>query len=203
MFRSNHEAGGHLSEPAAEPVTRTRAIGFSRRRSAGVTRPWRRPVHCRSTTNTRRRPALQGGAYERTDRIQFWGPARQRPSTRPLPCAAPRHWPAGCPDRGDLYCRRRAHFPRPRLRILKSSSRFVDGPQRSAAHKARDKYRHPVETLAFFGIRSNMTGVGVWPFGGWYTDRSSHRTSRGRARSTPRRWIQLPTTRKTSNTTPS
>src|ERR1700726_2805913 len=47
---------------------------------------------------------------------------------------------------------------------------IVDGPQRSAAHKARDKYRHPVETLAFFDIRPNMTVVELWPFGGWYTE---------------------------------
>jgi predicted methyltransferase len=45
----------------------------------------------------------------------------------------------------------------------------VNGDQRSAANKARDKYRHPVETLAFFGIRPNMTVVELWPFGGWYT----------------------------------
>jgi predicted methyltransferase len=47
---------------------------------------------------------------------------------------------------------------------------IVDGPQRSAENKARDKYRHPVETLAFFGIRPNMTVVELWPFGGWYTE---------------------------------
>jgi predicted methyltransferase len=46
----------------------------------------------------------------------------------------------------------------------------VDGDQRSAANKARDKYRHPVETLAFFNIRPNMTVVELWPFGGWYTE---------------------------------
>jgi predicted methyltransferase len=46
----------------------------------------------------------------------------------------------------------------------------VNGDQRSAEHKARDKYRHPVETLAFFGIRPNMTVVELWPFGGWYTE---------------------------------
>src|SRR5690348_18459705 len=47
---------------------------------------------------------------------------------------------------------------------------IVNGDQRSAANKARDKYRHPVETLAFFGIRPNMTVVELWPFGGWYTE---------------------------------
>ena len=46
----------------------------------------------------------------------------------------------------------------------------VNGDQRSAANKARDKYRHPVETLAFFGIRPNMTVVELWPSGGWYTE---------------------------------
>jgi predicted methyltransferase len=46
----------------------------------------------------------------------------------------------------------------------------VDGTQRSTENKARDKYRHPVETLAFFGIRPNMTVVELWPFGGWYTE---------------------------------
>jgi predicted methyltransferase len=46
---------------------------------------------------------------------------------------------------------------------------IVNADQRPAADKARDKYRHPVETLAFFGIRPNMTVVELWPFGGWYT----------------------------------
>jgi predicted methyltransferase len=46
----------------------------------------------------------------------------------------------------------------------------VNGDQRPAADKARDQYRHPVETLAFFGIRPNMTVVELWPFGGWYTE---------------------------------
>jgi predicted methyltransferase len=46
----------------------------------------------------------------------------------------------------------------------------VNSDQRSAANKARDKYRHPIQTLAFFGIRPNMTVVELWPFGGWYTE---------------------------------
>jgi predicted methyltransferase len=44
------------------------------------------------------------------------------------------------------------------------------GAHRSATNKARDKYRHPKETLAFFGLRRNMTVVEVWPGGGWYTE---------------------------------
>lgn len=46
----------------------------------------------------------------------------------------------------------------------------VDSSARSPENKARDKYRHPLQTLTFFGIRSNMTVVELWPFGGWYTE---------------------------------
>ena len=46
---------------------------------------------------------------------------------------------------------------------------LANGPDRSAAQIARNKYRHPVETLTFFGIQDNMTVVELWPFGGWYT----------------------------------
>jgi predicted methyltransferase len=45
----------------------------------------------------------------------------------------------------------------------------VAGPQRSEKERARDVYRHPVETLEFFGIRGDMTVVELWPGGGWYT----------------------------------
>ncbi len=45
----------------------------------------------------------------------------------------------------------------------------IDSPTRSAADKARDRYRHPLETLTFFGIKPDMTVVEIWPGGGWYT----------------------------------
>jgi len=48
--------------------------------------------------------------------------------------------------------------------------KVVAGSQRSAEHKARDQYRHPVETLLFFGIRDDMTVVELTPGGGWYTE---------------------------------
>ena len=44
------------------------------------------------------------------------------------------------------------------------------GPQRSAANKARDAYRHPAETLTFFGLKPTMTVVEISPQGGWYTE---------------------------------
>ncbi|MEH2419713.1 MAG: hypothetical protein V7K48_01810 [Nostoc sp.] len=41
---------------------------------------------------------------------------------------------------------------------------------RSTANRDRDKYRHPAQTLEFFGLRSNMTVVELWPGSGWYTE---------------------------------
>ncbi len=43
-------------------------------------------------------------------------------------------------------------------------------PSRTPANIARDPYRHPVETLAFFGVRPSDTVVELWPGGGWYTE---------------------------------
>ncbi|MGH8260202.1 MAG: class I SAM-dependent methyltransferase [Steroidobacteraceae bacterium] len=48
--------------------------------------------------------------------------------------------------------------------------RILAGDQRSAAHRARDIYRHPKQTLLFFGIRPDMRVVEIWPAGGWYTE---------------------------------
>jgi predicted methyltransferase len=39
-----------------------------------------------------------------------------------------------------------------------------------ATNAARDPYRHPYETLTFFGIKPNMTVVELVPSGGWYTE---------------------------------
>ncbi|MGJ7564051.1 class I SAM-dependent methyltransferase [Variovorax sp. GB1R11] len=46
----------------------------------------------------------------------------------------------------------------------------VDGPQRSPANRARDGARHPLDTLAFFGIRPDATVIEIAPGGGWYTE---------------------------------
>ena len=48
--------------------------------------------------------------------------------------------------------------------------RILAGEHRSAENRARDPYRHPKETLLFFGIRPNMHVVEVWPGQGWYTE---------------------------------
>jgi predicted methyltransferase len=47
---------------------------------------------------------------------------------------------------------------------------ILAGEQRSPAERARDVYRHPKETLLFFGIRPEMSVMEVWPEPGWYTE---------------------------------
>jgi predicted methyltransferase len=51
-----------------------------------------------------------------------------------------------------------------------SLAQVLTGEQRSADHKARDLYRHPEQTLAFFDVQDTMTVVEVWPGEGWYTE---------------------------------
>ena len=41
---------------------------------------------------------------------------------------------------------------------------------RPQENRARDRYRHPKETLLFFGIRPEMSVLEVWPEPGWYTE---------------------------------
>src|SRR5450830_1329474 len=46
----------------------------------------------------------------------------------------------------------------------------IAGEHRAAANKARDTYRHPYETLTFFGIKPTMKVIELSPGGGWYTE---------------------------------
>ena len=46
----------------------------------------------------------------------------------------------------------------------------IAGEHRTPAFKARDRYRHPGETLLFFGLRPDMHVVEVWPGAGWYAE---------------------------------
>ena len=43
-------------------------------------------------------------------------------------------------------------------------------PHRKVEHRARDPFRHPAETLAFFGFEPHMTVVEILPGSGWYTE---------------------------------
>lgn len=46
----------------------------------------------------------------------------------------------------------------------------VAGDWRPAQDKARDRWRHPIQTLTFWGLKPGMTVVEFWPGAGWYTD---------------------------------
>ena len=47
---------------------------------------------------------------------------------------------------------------------------ILASPHRVPGHSDRDKYRHPVETLTFFGIKPNMTVIELGIGEGWYTE---------------------------------
>ena len=46
----------------------------------------------------------------------------------------------------------------------------INGRWRDAAYAKRDVYRHPGQTLAFFGIKPNQTVIEITPGGGWYSE---------------------------------
>lgn len=51
-----------------------------------------------------------------------------------------------------------------RLQVL------IDSPNRSDGLRARNQYRHPLQSLDFFDVRPELTVVEIWPGGqgGWY-----------------------------------
>lgn len=55
-------------------------------------------------------------------------------------------------------------------KIVDALKAAVDAPSRTPANTARDHYRHPAETLAFFGVKPTDTVVELFPGGGWYTE---------------------------------
>ena len=58
-----------------------------------------------------------------------------------------------------------AQDPDPALQAL------IAGPQRAAANKARDPFRHPTEVLTFFGIKPDSVVVEILPgAGGYWTE---------------------------------
>ena len=44
------------------------------------------------------------------------------------------------------------------------------GEHRPEANRKRDVYRHPRETLLFFGLKPDMSVLEIWPGGGWYSE---------------------------------
>src|SRR5690606_27251779 len=58
----------------------------------------------------------------------------------------------------------------PDLRAADAIDAAVDAATRTPENSARDRYRHPAETLRFFQVEPEMTVVEIWPGGGWYTE---------------------------------
>jgi predicted methyltransferase len=66
-------------------------------------------------------------------------------------------------------CNRKAAAPAaPRGRM--SLAQATAGEWRDPADRARDVWRHPTQSLQFWGLQPGMTVVELWPGAGWYTD---------------------------------
>src|SRR5262245_28905575 len=61
--------------------------------------------------------------------------------------------------------------PSSRRATRTSLDTILSDGHRSDTNRARDTWRHPKETLLFFGLRPEMKVVEVWPDpAGWYTE---------------------------------
>ena len=59
---------------------------------------------------------------------------------------------------------------RPGMLIDPGLHQVIDDPHRKPENVARDKYRHPGQTLTFFGLQPNMTVIEMIPGQGWYSE---------------------------------
>ena len=48
--------------------------------------------------------------------------------------------------------------------------KVINGSWRDRDNRSRDRYRHPVETLVFFGLTPRMNVIEITPGGGWYSE---------------------------------
>ncbi|MDR3506585.1 MAG: methyltransferase domain-containing protein [Caulobacteraceae bacterium] len=74
------------------------------------------------------------------------------------------HW--GKKDDSKLAARSASGLANPAA----SLQAVVDGAWRAPADRARDRWRHPVDSLTFWGLKPGMTVAEFWPGAGWYTD---------------------------------
>ena len=74
---------------------------------------------------------------------------------------------AGCAERDGGPAPEAAATEKPSASAMLDAA--IAGDHRTAEETARDAWRHPKETLAFFGVEPQMTVVEIWPGGGWYT----------------------------------
>ena len=83
-----------------------------------------------------------------------------------LGCGGAEQYHAGEPDRAQAHADADASVAGGSAAIVAA----MRGSHRSAGAADRDQYRHPVETLAFFGFTPTMTVLDVGPGAGYYTE---------------------------------
>ena len=77
----------------------------------------------------------------------------------------------------------RGQAPRPEFSEDAVLQSVIDAPLRSVEDRARDQYRHPFESLTFWGLRPGMTVVEIEPgSGAWWTDILAPYTARAGGR---------------------
>ncbi|MDB5429479.1 MAG: methyltransferase [Caulobacter sp.] len=69
-----------------------------------------------------------------------------------------------------VACRAKAPDGAPARKGPRTLEDAIAGDWRREPDRARDRYRHPLETLKFWGLAPGMTVVEYWPGAGWYTD---------------------------------
>ncbi|MBU4436076.1 MAG: methyltransferase [Alphaproteobacteria bacterium] len=87
------------------------------------------------------------------------------------------HWSrrgliAGAIATGLVACGRKtpAEAPKVSTKGAATIEAAVAGDWRPSSDRARDIWRHPVETLKFWDLKPGQTVVEFWPGAGWYTD---------------------------------
>ncbi len=78
--------------------------------------------------------------------------------------------PVAPPAEPDPVTSAAAAEPAPAAQPADPLAAALAGAHRSDANKARDAWRHPQETLAFFGFKPTATVIEITPGGGWYTE---------------------------------
>ena len=63
-----------------------------------------------------------------------------------------------------------AHMKFILLALVLCSTQLMAEPLRSPENIARDQYRHPMQTLAFFEVKPHHKVVEIWPGSGWYSE---------------------------------
>ena len=86
-----------------------------------------------------------------------------QPGEPPKDAAAPAPAPAAAPAAPEPVRDLSAAF-------ASKLSDVIAGAHRSDENKARDVFRHPKETLQFFGLAVGQTVIEITPGGGWYTE---------------------------------